>query len=103
ATGDDPRERAAAIAALATAPRARAVPVLQGVLNFGGDHADRELALISLRALALRQGDADGAIRNALRRAIDRHGDDEDIDRAAQAALDDIERDLRPSARKTNP
>ena len=90
ATGDDPKARAAAITSLADAPRSEALPVLQRVLNSGEPEVDRQLALNSLRALALYQGDADGAIRNVLRQAI-YHGDDEATAHGAQAVLDVIE------------
>lgn len=95
AIGDDAKARAAAIAALATAPRAQAIPVLQKVLNSGDPQVDRSLALNSLRTLALQQGDADGSIRDALRQAI-YHGDDEATTRDAQTVLDDVEGKLEP-------
>jgi len=90
ATGDDAKERAAAIVALAAAPRSQAIPILQRVLNAGEPLVDRQLALNSLRSLAQNQGDEDGGIRNVLRQAI-YHGDDEAVARAAQDVLDDIE------------
>jgi hypothetical protein len=92
ATDGDSQTRSVAIVALAAAPRAQAVPILQRVLRTG-ELPDRQLALGSLRTLALDQGDADGAIRGALRQAT-YHGDDDDVVRGAQAALDDIDRDL---------
>lgn len=91
ATGDNPGARASAIDALAAAPESEAVPVLQRVLASGGD-VDRQLALSSLHALALRQGDAEGGIRETLRQAI-YDGGDEAVASGAQTALEDIERD----------
>lgn len=87
---DDPAKRAKAIAALATAPRAQAIPVLQKVLNTGEPEIDRPLALHSLRTLALQQGDVDGGIRDVFRQAI-YDGRYEAITPGAQAALDDVE------------
>jgi hypothetical protein len=100
ATGDDSNARAAAIAALATAPRSQAVPVLKKVLDTGEPSVDRPLALRSLRALALNQGDADGGIREVLRQTI-YDGGDEAVSQDAQTVLDDIEGDpgqTKPSA-----
>lgn len=91
--GDDAGKRASAIDALAAAPEVEAVPVLQKLLGSGGD-IDRQLALSSLHALALRQGDADGSIRESLRQAI-YDGGDEAVASGAQAALEDIERDAK--------
>lgn len=102
ATGDDAKSRAAAIAALAGAPRAQALPVLRRVLNVGEPTVDRPLALRSLRTLALQQGDADGAIRNVLREAI-YHGDDVDVTRDAQAMLADVENGMDQNAPNTHP
>lgn len=90
---DDPGKRATAIAALATAPRLQAVPVLQKVLNTGEPEVDRPLALRSLRILALQQGDADGDIRDVFRQAI-YDGKYEAITPDAQAALNDVESHL---------
>lgn len=89
ASGDAAR-RAAAIAALSDAPRAQALPVLGRLLTDGEPSVDRALALQSLRELALNQGDADGAIRDAVRRAI-YHGDDLTDADAVQETLDIIE------------
>lgn len=97
--GTDAKARAAEIAALATAPKAQAVPVLQRVLSAGAEE-DRQLALNSLRTLAQQQGDADGNIRNALRQAI-YHGDNEAVASSAQTILSDVERDLNLTAPKT--
>lgn len=96
ATSDDIGARSAAIAALATAPAALAVPVLRRVL-VGGDSDVRLLALQSLQTLALQQGDADGKIRDALRDAI-YHGDDEAGTRSAQTALDVVEHNTDSAA-----
>jgi hypothetical protein len=89
ASGDAAR-RAAAIQALAEAPRAQALPVLGRILTDGEPSVDRALALQSLRELALNQGDADGAIRDAVRHAI-YHGDDLTDKEAVQETLDVIE------------
>lgn len=89
ATGEDFKARGPAIAALAKAPRAQALPVLQDVL-VRGNADDRRVALKSLRTLAADQGDEDGNIRNAVRQAI-YHGDDESVVADAQATLSAIE------------
>jgi hypothetical protein len=86
----DAARRAAAIRALAHAPRAQALPVLHRLVTHG-DPADRPLALQSLRDLALEQGDADNGIRSAIREVI-YHGDDEQLATGAQEALDAVER-----------
>ncbi len=88
--GGDAAKRAAAIAALAGAPRADALPVLGRILTNGEPQVDRPLALRSLRDLAVSQGDADGAIRDAVRQAI-YHGDDHTDTNAVQEVLDIIE------------
>lgn len=90
-TDDNPGTRASAIDALAAAPESAAVPVLQKVLNGGGD-MDRQLALSSLYTIARNHGDATGGIRETLRQAI-YDGGDEAVASGAQAALEDIERD----------
>jgi hypothetical protein len=92
ANGSDAGKRAAAISALAQAPRAQALPVLHHVLINGEPTVDRPLALRALRELALEQGDADGAVRGAIREAI-YHGDgqDETLLADAQDALDVVE------------
>jgi hypothetical protein len=97
ATGQDPRARAAAIVALGSAPKADAAPVLEKVLTVADD-ADRPLALRSLRALARNQGDSDDRIRSVVRKVL-YHESDESFTQAAQATLDDIERDLDPAKR----
>ncbi len=89
----DAAKRAAAITALAEAPRAQALPVLGRILTDGEPQVDRPLALRSLRDLALNQGDADGAIRDAVRHAI-YHGDDFTKVDDAQEVLDIIEESL---------
>jgi hypothetical protein len=86
--------RAAAIKALAAAPRAQALPVLGRLLTDGEPQIDRPLALQSLRDLALNQGDADGAIRDAIRHAI-YHGDDMTKTDDAQEALEVIEESIQ--------
>jgi len=86
----DAAKRATAIAALAEAPRAQAVPVLRRILTGGEPQVDRPLALRSLRDLALNQGDADGMVREAVRNAI-YHGDDFTKADDVQEVLDTIE------------
>lgn len=82
--------RGAAIADLANAPRDKALPVLKRVLLNGEIGVDRPLALRSLRALALSQGDADGGIRAAVREAI-YHGDDDSMADELQSTLGEVE------------
>ena len=84
--------RAAAIRALADAPRADALPVLHHVLINGEPQVDRPLALQSLRELALGQGDKDGKVREAIREVL-YHGDDQNptLMADAQDALDVVE------------
>lgn len=91
----DAATRAAAIMALAQAPRGEALPVLGQILESGEPRVDRSLALISLRDLALNQGDSDGAVRDAIRHVI-YHGDDFTRVDDAQEALDVIEESLMP-------
>jgi HEAT repeat protein len=88
--GGDPKTRAAAIAALAQAPKSEALPLLENVLEVGEPEVDRQIALRTLHAIALKEGDADGRIREALRAAM-YHGDDERVSQSAQAFLEDIE------------
>ena len=90
ATSGDAAKRATAIAALAEAPRAQAVPVLRRILTDGEPQTDRPLALRALRDLALNQGDADGTVREAVRNAI-YHGDDLTNMGEVQEVLDIIE------------
>ena len=89
-TSADAAKRATAIAALADAPKAQALPVLRHLLTDAEPQVDRPLALRSLRDLALNQGDADGAIRAAVRNAI-YHGDDQTRMGDVQEVLDTIE------------
>lgn len=89
-SSSDAGKRAAAITALAEAPRAEALPVLGRLLTDGEPLVDRPLALRSLRDLALNQGDTDGAIRDAVRHAI-YHGDDQTRTDDVQDVLDIIE------------
>lgn len=96
ADGNDAARRAAAIESLASAPKADAVPALERVLKVADD-GDRPRALRSLRTLAQREGDADDRIRTVVRNIVF-HADDEATTQAAQAMLDDIERDLSEAA-----
>lgn len=86
----DASRRAAAITALAQAPRSQALPVLRHVLLNGEPVVDRPLALQALRTLALNQGDGDSGVRQAFREVI-YHGDDESLAAGAQEALDVVE------------
>lgn len=86
----DAKTRAAAIAALADAPKAQAMPALERVLETGEPNVGRHIALRSMHALALRDGDSTGQIRDVMRHAI-YHGDDEAVTQTAQSLLDDIE------------
>jgi hypothetical protein len=87
---NDAKTRAAAIEALANAPKAQAIPTLERVLESGEPQIDRQIALRSLHTLALNDGDDTGAIRDAIRHAA-YHGDDEGVTQSAQAFLEDIE------------
>jgi HEAT repeat protein len=89
----DAQKRAAAIAALADAPKAKAVPALERVLESGEPQVDRQIALRSLHQLALKDGDPDSTVRDAMRRAM-YHSDDDEVTQSAQSLLDDIESDL---------
>lgn len=84
------KERAAAIAALADAPTAQALPALKKVIEVGEPNVDRHIALRSLHSLALRDGDTNGLIRDVMRQAV-YHGDDDGVTQTAQSLLDDIE------------
>ncbi len=84
----NPERRAAAIVALADAPREQALSLLQDVFSIG-DVQDGHLALGSLRALAIEQGDQDGAIREFLRVAV-YHSGDQDLVLGAQYTLDAV-------------
>lgn len=90
ALGPDPDKRRIAIAAMANAQSEQVVPTLEKLLIHGEPQVDRPLALSSLRALALVQGDIDGGIRNALRQAV-YDGSDDAITVGAQAALEEVE------------
>lgn len=90
ATGDNARDRASAIEALATAPKAQAIPVLQKVLS-GTVDEDRQLAVVSLRTLALDQGDAEGLIQNVLRMVIYDGNNNASVTDVAKAALEEIQ------------
>jgi HEAT repeat protein len=87
---NDAKTRAAAIGALADAPKSQAVPALKRVLEIGEPLVDRQIALQSLHKLALNDGDHTGAIRDILRHAM-YHSDDEGVTQTAQALLEDIE------------
>jgi HEAT repeat protein len=87
---NDATTRAAAIEALANAPKARAIPALERVLESGEPQVDRQIALRSLHLLALNKGDDNGAIRDVIRHAM-YHSDDENVTQTAQAFLEDIE------------
>lgn len=86
----DPKIRAAAIAKLANAPKAQALPVLKDVLDSGDPEIDRHIALNSLHTIALRDGDESGQVRDVMRRAI-YHSDNDDVTQTAQSLLDDVE------------
>ena len=86
----NPNVRSTAILALATAPKATAIPALRRVLEGGEPIIDRPLALQSLRDLALNQGDDDGTIRGVVRETI-YHADDDQLVERAQLALEIIE------------
>jgi hypothetical protein len=86
----DPRIRAAAIASLANAPTAQALPALREVIDGGEPEVDRHIALRSLHAIALRDGDSSGEIRDVMRRAI-YHNDNDGVTQTAQSLLDDVE------------
>lgn len=86
----DPKIRAAAIVNLANAPTAQALPVLREVIDSGEPEVDRHIALRSLHAIALRDGDSSGEVRDAMRRAI-YHNDNDGVTQTAQSLLDDVE------------
>jgi hypothetical protein len=90
-TDDENAEtRASAITALGTGPRPEVIPTLRKILETGRSEPDRQLALQSLRKLALEQGDADGVIRNAVRQVI-YHASEETMIGSARQVLDEIE------------
>lgn len=94
---NDAKTRAAAIAALANAPKAQAVPALERVLESGEPQVDRQIALRSLHTIALNDGDDNGAIRDAIRYAM-YHSEDEGVTQSAQAVLEDIEAEFADRA-----
>jgi HEAT repeat protein len=97
----DAKIRAAAIAKLANAPKAQAVPALKNVLDIGEPDVDRHIALRSLHALALRDGDSNGQVRDVMRRAI-YHSDNDGVTQTAQSLLDDVEAALAEQQQKPN-
>jgi hypothetical protein len=88
----DEDKRAAAIVALATAPKAQALPALTRALD-SADSEGQQLALSALRTLAQTQGDADGRIRDVVRKVL-YHDSDAGLTTSAQDTLEDIESDL---------
>lgn len=86
---EDPQTRAAAIVALARAPKSVALPALRRILD-GPSSDEQQIALSSLHTIAIEQGDHDGRIRDTIRGAI-YHGGDESVSQNAQALLEDIE------------
>ena len=86
----DPKTRATAIANLANAPTAQALPALREVVDTGEPEVDRHIALRSLHALALRDGDENSQVRDVMRRAI-YHSDNDGVTQTAQSLLDDVE------------
>lgn len=97
----DPKIRAAAIAKLANAPKAQAVPALKNVIDTGEPEVDRHIALRSLHALALRDGDSNGQVRDVMRHAI-YHGDNDGVTQTAQSLLDDVEAALAEQQQAPN-
>jgi hypothetical protein len=97
----DPKIRAAAIAKLANAPKAQALPALKNVLETGEPEVDRHIALNSLHTLALRDGDSNGQVRDVMRRAI-YHSDNDDVTQSAQSLLDDVEAALAEQQPQSN-
>lgn len=97
----DAKIRAAAIAKLANAPQAQALPALKNVLDTGEPEVDRHIALNSLHALALRDGDKNGQVRDVMRRAI-YHSDNDGVTQTAQSLLDDVEAALAEPQQKPN-
>lgn len=97
----DAKIRAAAIVKLANAPQAQALPALKNVLDTGEPEVDRHIALNSLHALALRDGDKNGQVRDVMRRAI-YHSDNDGVTQTAQSLLDDVEAALAEPQQKPN-
>jgi hypothetical protein len=90
ASSDDRTKRSSAIIALASAPKAQALPILKRAVDVSSSEGDRQLALRSLYTLAVEQGDDDGRIRDTMRTAI-YHSDDEGVSQSAQAYLEDLD------------
>lgn len=97
----DAETRAAAIAALADAPAAQALPALERVLDSGEPSVDRHIALRSMYSLALRDGDTNGQIRDVMRHAL-YHGDDDGVTQTAQSLLDDMEAEFSQREQSSN-
>jgi hypothetical protein len=97
----DPKIRAAAIAKLANAPQAQALPALKEVIDTGEAEVDRHIALRSLHAIALREGDSTGQVRDVMRRAI-YHSDNDGVTQTAQSLLDDVEAAFAEQQQKPN-
>jgi HEAT repeat protein len=95
----DAKTRATAIEALASAPKAQAIPALERVLESGEPQVDRQIALRSLHTLALSNGDSDGVIRDVIRHAM-YHSEDEGVTQSAQAFLEDIEAEFDDRAQR---
>jgi hypothetical protein len=92
ANGADAKKRVDAIAALARAPRAQALPALHRIATNGEPQVDKPAAVNSLRELALGQGDRDGKVREAIREVLYHDdGQNPDLLVVAQDALDVVE------------
>lgn len=90
-TDDENAEtRASAITALGTGPRPIVISTLRKVMEHGQTVPDRQLALQSLRKVALDQGDDDGAIRNAVRQVI-YHASEQAMIGSARQVLNELE------------
>ena len=74
------------------------MPALERVLESGEPQVDRQIALQSLHALALNEGDDNNRIRDAIRHAM-YHSDDEGVTQSAQSFLEDIEAVLAEQGR----
>ena len=85
-----PQRQLSAITALGTGPRPEVVPTLRKVLEHGRSEPDRQLAMQSLRKVALEQGDADGTIREAIRQVI-YHASEDGMGGSARQVLEEIE------------
>jgi hypothetical protein len=75
--------------ALANVPRAIVLPALRKIMTNGGE-SERQSALNALHRLALKQGDANGEIKNILR--LTSYDGDDVFAVEAQLALEDVER-----------